>query len=600
MTRRTPARPVRPRRIGWLAGPLLLVLAACGAPPTTPDPTPDPTPDLTVSGVQPSVALPGAEVTIVGTGFADDQAVAFDGVLATVVSRSDTSVVVRVPETYGYPVVSVDDVSAERLLFVGSAYAGATALADVQAALDALEEGAALRLGAGTYTGGDLVVDNRMLFGSGADTAIEASGDVRVLARSGTVATVAELALEADTVEFGRGRLSTAAHAAAPPAGGVLLDDVSIAATLLLMTTATHLDVTLREVTAEFASVSLSSPGATLTIDGGALTADVIVVSDVAALALDGATLTSVAGSIVMTTSGSVTVDGSAVTSADGIVLQAFGGVRVDASAFTSLVVTVFQADTGAVSVVASDVTAAAAIAVAQRSVALHDVVIEATAGDVVLQSQLGNVTLDGATVTPSGAFVAVATQGAASLRSSEVTTGGNVVVLQAMGPVLVQDATLTAATDVIVGSMEVGEVVIEGSLLASGVNVIVQGTGAPYAGANGTVRLQGNVALTAAATVAIVGGTSDVILVDNGPIEGNDVFIQSTEAHVTLRGNERIESATDVIVQAVGAGGRLGAVDNRFVADDGAGTIVLETVAGELTQSGNVFEGTTSFPNNE
>jgi hypothetical protein len=571
-----------------LATTTILALAACGAP-TPPDP--DPEPDLAITAIVPAIALPGQEVTIEGTGFADGQVVAFDGVEGAVVSLTPTSVVVRVPDAYGYPLVSVDDVGAERLLFVGSAYAGPTTLAGVQSALDDLAEGAALRLGAGTYAGTELVVDNRKLFGAGAASVLEATADVRVLARSGTVAVLAELGVDAFTVELGRGRLATASTEPAVSAGAIVIADVDIAATALTMAAGTHLDVALQGVGASLAALQLSGPGASVTITGGDLTADVMQLATLADVAIDGAALTTVAGALTMQASGSIGVRGSVLTSADAIVAFGLGDVTVADTSYASLGATVFQSDGGAVALSRTDLAAQSVVGVAQRGVTFEDVGADVTS-DIVIQSMAGDVRVADASLTAQTALVLVAMQGSLQLGGTDLATAIGDVVLQALGAVVVTDASMQSANDIVIASPEAGEVVVEGSLLTSVGSLIVQGSGNAYAGANGTVRLQGNASLTAGATLAIVGGASDVVIAENGPLDGDQVVVLSAEAHVTLRDNQRIESANDVIVQAPGVGGRLTAVDTLFVANDGAGTIVLETPAGELTQSGNVFTG--------
>jgi len=575
----------------------LVVLAACGAP-TPPDPDPDP--DLTITGIDPTVALPGQDVTIQGTGFSAGQVVSFAGIEATVVSQTPTAMVVRVPDAYGYPVVSVDDVSAERLLFVGSAYAGPTTLAGVQDALDGLAEGAALRIGAGTFGGTELVVDNRKLFGAGPASVLEATTDVRVLARGGTVAVLADLGVDADTVELGRGRLSTASTEPPPAAGAIVVDDVTLDATALTMAPGTHLDVTLRDVTASFATAVLSGPGASLTIVGGDLTADVMQLGPLADVVIEAAALTTVAGSLLAQVTGSSEVRGSTLTSADAIVFDVVGDVTVEDSQLTSLDTTVFQSTGGAIALGHTDVVAASLIGVAQRTIVLRAVDADTTTGDVVLQTMLGDVIVADSALTPAANVVLASPQGALALRDTDVVTTAGSAVLQATGPVVVGNASVQSATDIIVVSAEAGEIVVTGSLLTSGSSLIMQGSIDPYAGANGTLRLENNTALTAGGGLVIAGVSSDVVIAENGPLDGSSVIVQSTEAHVTLRANQRIESASDVLVEAAGAGGRLTAVDNLFVADDGAGTIVLETVAGQLTESGNTFTGTASFPNNE
>ena len=592
--RRTDARIRSAIRHG-LTALALVALVACGAPTS-----PDPDPELAISGIEPDLALPGQEVTVTGTGFAEGQIVAFDGTEATVVSQTATSVVVIVPDAYGYPVVSVDDVSVERLLFVGSAYAGPATLTDVQDALDGLSEGAALRIGAGTYTGTDLVVDNRQLYGAGAGTVLEASGDVTVLARSSNLAVLAELAVEAVTVELARGRLSTAAVESSPSAGAILLADVDADVDALIMMAGTHLDVSLQNVSATAAALVLSGPGASVAIDGGDVTAGVVQLGALTDLRIDGAALTTVVGSLILETTGSIEVRDSTLTSADAIVFDGVGDMTVEDAQLTALASIVFDASGGAVALGRTGAVAADLVVVAQRGISVDEVVADTTAGSVVLQSVVGDIVVSDSTVTPETSFVLTSPQGSLDLRDTDVTTAANSIELQALGRITIADASLQSALDLVAESVEAGEVVVVRSLLTSVSNMVIQGAFSPFAGANGTVHLEDNSALTAGAGFVVVGRTSDVVLVDNGPIEGDSIVVQSAAAHVTLRNNERFESATIVVVQAAGAGGRLTVVDNLFIADDGAGTIILETLAGALTESGNVFTGTTSFPSNE
>jgi hypothetical protein len=317
-------------------------------------------------------------------------------------------------------------------------------------------------------------------------------------------------------------------------------------------------------------------------------------------VAIDGAALTTVAGALTMQASGSIGVRASELTSADAIVAFGLGDVTVADSSYASLGTTVFQSDGGAFTLSRTDIVAPSVVGVAQRAVTFEDVVVDGTTSDIVVQTMAGDVRVADSSLTAQTALVLGASQGSLQLRGTDLATAIGDVVLQALGTVVVTDASMQSADDIVIASPEAGEVVVEGSQLTSVGGLIVQGSGNAYAGANGTVRLQGNTSLTAGATLAVVGGASDVVIAENGPVDGDQVFVSSTEAHVTLHDNQRIESANDVIVQAPGAGGRLTAVDTLFVANDGAGTIVLETPAGRLTQSDNVFTGTASFPNNE
>ena len=140
-----------------------LFLSGCGAPPSTDSPPEA----VALAAVEPNVALPGTTVTLRGSGFVDDLALRVGGqsVAGSLLGPDALSFVV--PDTSGYPVIELGEVSGERLLFVGAEYAGDATTAGVQAALDALPPGIALRLPASTITGEYLVVAERALYGSG-------------------------------------------------------------------------------------------------------------------------------------------------------------------------------------------------------------------------------------------------------------------------------------------------------------------------------------------------------------------------------------------------------------------------------------------------
>lgn len=169
-----------------------LLLPACGAP-ATPD---DTTSEVVVSAAVPDVALPGATVTLLGEGFTQALTLRVDGMSVPANVESAFRLTFTVPDTPGYPRIELGDTGADRLLFVGAAYDGERIAAGVQAALDALPPGVALRLPPGTYAGAFLALDRRWLFGSGAHDA----GTVLVLGDSAWFQTgsgLAELALAA-------------------------------------------------------------------------------------------------------------------------------------------------------------------------------------------------------------------------------------------------------------------------------------------------------------------------------------------------------------------------------------------------------------------
>lgn len=573
----------------------VLLVAACGAPAP---PTTTPAPDPSVTGVSPSIAQPGDEVTIQGTGFSDDQVITFDGIAVTVLDRTASGALVRVPETYGYPTIRVADAEAERLLFVGVDYDGPPTLADVQGALDAIAEGVALRLGADTYTGTLLVVDNRSLFGAGSATVLDASNTVRVVAHGGTTSVVADLAIEADLVVLGRGRLSTASVASSAGAGAIVIDDVSIDASGISMAEGAYLDVTLRGVTANLDGLSLFGPGSSVTVVGSDLSADAMVLATLTTLTIDASTLTSRTGSTTLQATGAASIDASTISSAGSVVVQG-GGITITETPLTTSGTLVLQSEAGLVTIAASTISSTNSFVVQGAAGITVTGTPFTSAASMSLQSAAGDLVVSGSDLSATALSVST-THGSITLREVDASTLTSGLVIQGQGPVRVADTTLTSAADMFLTSSAAGELVVEGATVTGATSVTMRGSATPFAGANGTVRLERNASISAGSSLLINGGASDVVVTDNGPIVADVVFILSEAAHVTLRANERIESGGNVIVQATGAGGRLGAVDNRFVADDGAGTILLETPAGELTQSGNVFEGTTSFPNNE
>ncbi len=255
------------RSSALIATLLAIVLTACGAP------TP-PTAALTLTGVTPATALPGDQVTRAGTGITDDHVVTFDGMPASVVSRTATTLVVTVPETYGYPRIAIDDVGDDRLLFVGTDYTGPTTLSDLQDALDGIPENAALRIGAGTFSGTDLALDDRKLFGSGTGSVLDVSGELALYARNVHTTVLDGVSVEGGDVVVRRGRLATASVPSSSISGNVVLNDVDLAIGQFWIDGADYVSVMVRNTTLTADGIETDDDSAVLylTIEGSTFT----------------------------------------------------------------------------------------------------------------------------------------------------------------------------------------------------------------------------------------------------------------------------------------------------------------------------------------
>jgi len=218
-----------------------LLVAGCGASPSTGTPPPVvPMPfPVVVTAVEPDVALPGTTVTLRGSGFVDDLELRVGGQPVSATLLGPDALTFAVPDTTGYPVIELGDASGERLLFVGAEYTGDATTAGVQAVLDALAPGIALRLPALTFTGEYLVVGDRALYGSGSETngtRLELQGTAWLIVG----ADLAELHLSASQViivpeapadpstPFDSLALADAAPTDAASAGSTRLSDVAI------------------------------------------------------------------------------------------------------------------------------------------------------------------------------------------------------------------------------------------------------------------------------------------------------------------------------------------------------------------------------------
>jgi hypothetical protein len=681
-----------------------LLLAACGSPITPAT--------LALTGVTPQVALPGETVTLSGSAFAAGQAVTFDGVPVTVasVAADGASMAVVVPDTAGYPVIAVEDVTLEDALFVGHAYAGPLTLEGIQAALDPLPEGAALRVGAGAYTGTELVLDNRSLYGAGPATILQPTTGLLVLARSQNTAVLADLRVEGGDLIVSRGRLTTAV--AEPPAGfaTVQLADLELDLAALRTPGADFIEVILRDSVVDAASVdgiaehgrlriersTLGSGSAIIaqnlhgiTVVDARLTAaagqlvlyggDGVEVTRSTLVGPDGVTLASQVGplaldEVTVTANGPIQVQGiagldllaTALTSAaDSIAMEAYGGATLNDATLSAGTMLVVQVRSGQTRVDDSTLAAATDLQIlSQADITIDTTALTTTAGSIVLQAFTGldvtdatltsgaaimaqstfgplawqstvanavgpmvlaaegrsrvvastfastTGTLDiigrqrldvsGSTIDVEGQVALASTRGATFVLDTDVTTATGTVVIHALGAVVVEGGGVTApAGAAVLVSHVAGDVTLRGSDGIAADTVLISAGTQPYIGNNGAVTIVGNGPISATTALLVDTPYSDLIVADNGPLFGGTVSVAGGRSHLILRDNERLESGADLTVVASDPGGRISATGNTFVANAGAGTITLDTVAGQLTQSGNVFTGTTSFPNN-
>jgi hypothetical protein len=698
----------RPTAFALAALAATLFLAACGGSPPVP-----PAPTLTLTGVTPAIALPGETVSLAGSAFEAGQAVTFDGVPATVssVAADGTGMAVVVPDVGGYPRIEVDEVALERALFVGHAYAGPLTLDGIQAELDALPEGATLRVGPGTYTGTDLALDNRSLYGAGPSSVLQPTVLLQVNARSQGTTVLADLRVEGGDLIVTRGRFTTSA--AEPPAAfaTVLLTDLALDVGLFVTPNADAIELVLRDSALDAASVQAAADLGRLRIEGSTITAasgfiaqnthgivildaqltadtgpivlfsavgidvarsdlvapdgltvvtqlgpveldDVTATTDGAIqiqaygpLTVQGSTLTSTAGAITVFSIGAVSVDDSVLSAGGALTFQAaLGEALIDGSTLTAstdltlgvqgslaLGASNLTAGTGSIQiegltgleVVGSTLTSGASISVFSS---LGDLDWRGTSadadGEIMLNSQGRSTIADAGFVSATGGLVVVAQvhgvierstidvetqavvivdRGVARVLDTDLTSAAGSVLVDARGAVVVEGGSVTAtAGTLVLQSSFAGDVTLRGSAGIAANDVVVSAGALPYAGTNGTVTIVGNGAIEATTSLTVNAPYSDVTLADNGPVVAGGVFtLLAGGSHVTLRDNARLESGADLTVAAPAPGGRITATGNAFVANAGAGTITLDTVAGHLLQSGNVFTGTTSFPNN-
>lgn len=695
--------PRRPTVLALAALAATLLLAACGG--TAPVP-------LTLTGVTPAIALPGETVSLVGSAFAAGQAVTFDGVPAAVasVATDGASMAVVVPDVAGYPRIAVEEVSVERALFVGHAYAGPLTLDGIQVELDALPEGATLRVGPGTYTGTDLALDNRSLYGAGPTTVLQPTVLLQVNARSRGTTVLADLRVEGGDLIVTRGRFTTSAVASPVAFATVLLTDLELDVGLLATPNADGIELVLRDSAVDATSVQAAAGLGRLRIEGSTIAAasglvaqnahgilvldaqlttetgpivlfglagvevarsdlvapdgltvltqpgpvtldDVTATTDgpiqiqaTGAFTLGGATLTSTAGAITVFAIGGASIDDSVFTAGDVLTVQAvLGETVIDGSTLTAstdlvlasqgplaLGASTLTAGTGSIqvegftgfAVAGSTLTSGASISVLSslgdldwrdtsadadgeimlnsegRSTIAGAGFASATGGLVVVAQ--AHAYIEGSTIDVETQAVVVVDRGTVLLLDTDLTSAAGSVVVDARGAVVVEGGSVTAtASTLLLRSSFAGDVTLRGSAGIAANEVVVSAGTLPYAGSNGTVTIVANAAIEATTSLTIDSPYSDVTVADNGPVVAGVLTMFAGRSHLTLRDNARLESGADLTVAAPDPGGRITATGNAFVADAGAGTITLDTVAGQLLQSGNVFTGTTSFPNN-
>lgn len=641
------------RSFAWIASlALVLVIAACGTTPqdVTPDPDPDP---LAITGVTPDVALPGQVVVISGTGFEDEFGVTIGGVAVTVTDRSDTELTVVVPSVYGYPVITVDEESAERLLFVGVDYDGPETLADVQDALDALPEEAALRIGAGTYVGASLDVDNRKLFGAGPTTVLEATGDVTLYARSTHVAMLDGLVVDAADLDARRGRLSTLAHGDGHPVSGtVVLQDVTVDVAGFTVTNADYLRLELLrvDVTADYVD---TNGGQNIAVDVRDSTFEVAGDADFdhyGSLSVHDSSF-DVGGRfyVYIDYLSGLTLVGVDVTAND-IYMYAYDAVSpfefvIDDVTFTSATYIYVGSDVAYLTITGSTFTAATYIEIEADDDGVYLSIIDSTltAGDWLeldADNYGATLTVIGSTVT-AGTWMDVYSEGSFRLDASTLSVQQD-LYMDFYGEVFITDSTLTSATgyvdvytdygsirvhdtdvsagtyveldtygvvEVLGGSLDAtttlflqsryaGDIVVDGVTI-SAADLVIQDGGNQYAGANGIVRIVNNPAIVIADELAIGVDYSDVRIENNALIQAFILDVYAFESDIAFRDNAMIQVSNNGGTAAY-VWAEFGAIEFTGNTVEVAGVFTLNAPAGKLTMADNDIDaGGEDYPNN-
>jgi len=558
--------PVTPVLVALAAA---LLLAACGSPPPTPI-------ALTFTGVTPQVALPGDTVTLSGSAFATGQSVTFDGVPVTVasVAADGASMAVVVPDTAGYPVIAVEDLALQDALFVGHEYAGPLTLAGIQAALGPLPEGAALRVGAGSYTGSELTLDNRALYGAGGATVLQPTLGLAVLARSQNTSVLADLRVEGGDLVVTRGRLATAADAATGFATA-LLTDLDLDLNTLRTPGADFVEVVLRDSAVAAASVAATTDLGRLRVERSTIVAPAgIVVQNYRGIAIEDAQLTAAAGQLVLFGGAGVEVTRSALVGQSGFVAYGQPGPIV-----------------------------------------LQEVTVAAD-GPIQLQA-IGGLDVADTQLTSASDAIAIQAFGGAALRDSTLSAGTAVTLAVQFGETLVEGSTLAAGTDlqlVAEGSAAIGTsalssatgaiqiVSITGldvadSTLTSGAALMVQSAPGDLTWRSTVATAEGVIALTTAGRSLVVGGafTSTAeglyiyaaghLTVDGTTIDvAGDVTLLAEGGTATILDADVTTATAGMVVNAGGAivveGGSVSATAGAFA--------LTSFVAGDVTLRGS------------
>lgn len=618
---------------------LLAALAACGGPNPLPDPDPDPTPALTLTGVVPATALPGANVVLQGTGFEAGQAVTFDGVAATVTNVTATAITVTVPATYGYPVIAVEDVAKEKLLFVGTDYAGDANLDALQAALDLLPENAALRLPAGIYAtpGTSLDLDNRKLYGAGAATVLEVTDRLLLVAQGRNVTVLEDLKVDGGGTGYARverGRLVTAEFAFDLPShsGMVVLASIALE-TDYFESYDDFLAIVFRDAEVTVDQIDTEGQDVHVLIERSDF-----IVADYVDFDHDGS-LYVFDSTFEVTTSFDVYIDHISGLTFERSTIDA--GTYIDIFAYESVSPFVFsihdstltagtyidlESDDASLDIVGSTLTAGSYVSIDgdDYGVRVHIEDSMLTAGSYVNVYADGGAVIVGSTLDGAIDQVYIDVYGVLQIASSTLRSAGDSVGLwQDYGHTVLEDVTIEAATyvdmfsygpiTVVGGSLEAGTYVqlyssYAGEITVRDTTAITAGTffgfydgSSSYAGNNGIFTFEGNAATSVGDFFELFSWYADLVVRGNGPIEAGGILnvYGVYGGHVTVADNGHIEAGGDIWLYAAGSGGRLAATNNTFVANAGAGTIILETQPGELTQSGNTFTGTLATPGN-
>jgi hypothetical protein len=643
------------RAYAWVASlALVLVIAACGTTPqdVTPDPDPEPDP-LAITGVTPDVALPGEEVVISGTGFEDEFEVTVGGVAGRVTDRSDTELTVVVPSVYGYPVITVDEESAERLLFVGVDYDGPETLADVQNALDDLPEEAALRIGAGTYVGVSLDVDNRKLFGAGSTTVLEATGDVTLYARSTHVTVLEGVVVDAADLDVRRGRLSTLAHGDGHPVSGtVVIQDVTMDVAGFTITNADYLRLELLrvDVTADYVdtnggqNVAVDIRDSTFEVAGDAdfdhygslavydssfdvggrfyvyidyLSGFTLVGVDVTAndvymyaydavspfeFIIDDVTFTSATSIYVGSDVAYLAITGSTFTAATYIEIEGDDdGVHVSIvdSALTAGTWLELDADNygATLTVIGSTVTAGTWMDVDTLGSFRLDA-STLSAGDSLYMDFYGEVWITDSTLTSETGYVDIYTDyGSIRVHDTDVSAG-TYLELDTYGVVEVLGGSLDATTTLYLQSRYAGDIVVDGVTI-SAADLVLQDGGNQYAGANGIVRIVNNPAIVIADELFVAVDYSDVRIEGNTLIQAFILDVYAFESDIAFRDNAMIQVANNGGTAAY-VWAEFGAIEFTGNTVEVVGVFTLNAPAGKLTMADNDIDaGGEDYPNN-